>query len=119
MKNEVHKIAFSVVTTCRNEIQSLPGWKMNILHQTRPPHEIVVVDAFSDDGTYEFLTEWRRIDSRVRVIQEKGPAAYGRNLAIRQRMPGMEVWTSFWIDSSFNPQRIIPRRSLMYMMPLP
>ena len=84
MKNEVNTIAFSVVTTCRNEIQSLPRWKMNILHQTRPPQEIVIVDAFSDDGTYEYLTEWRKTDGRVRVIQEKGPAAYGRNLGIRQ-----------------------------------
>lgn len=84
MKNDMKKIAFSIVTTCRNEIRSLPRWKMNILNQTRPPHEIVIVDAFSDDGTYEYLTEWSKTDSRVRIIQEKGAAAHGRNLAISQ-----------------------------------
>ena len=73
---------FSIVTTCRNEIKSLPRWKQNILDQTRSPHEIVVVDAFSDDGTYEFLHEWSVNDTRLLLIQEKGAAAKGRNIAI-------------------------------------
>lgn len=76
------KIPFSVVTTCRNEMKSLPRWKQNILDQTRPPNEIVVVDAFSDDGTYEYLQDWSAKDSRVILIQEKGNAAKGRNTAI-------------------------------------
>ncbi len=63
-------------------MRSLPRWKQNILDQTRPPTEIVVVDAFSDDGTFEFLQEWAEVDSRVKVIQEKGAAAHGRNVAI-------------------------------------
>jgi len=75
-------IPFSVVTTCRNEMKSLPRWKQNILDQTRAPNEIVVVDAFSDDGTYEYLQEWSANDSRVVLIQEKGAAAKGRNTAI-------------------------------------
>lgn len=76
------RILFSLVTTCRNEMLSLPRWKQNILDQTRPPDEIVVVDAFSDDGTFEYLQEWALQDSRVKVIQEKGAAAKGRNTAI-------------------------------------
>jgi len=75
-------ISFSVVTTCRNEMKSLPRWKQNILDQTRAPNEIVVVDAFSDDGTYEYLQDWSANDSRVVLIQEKGAAAKGRNTAI-------------------------------------
>ena len=75
-------IKFSLVTTCRNEMRSLRRWKENILAQTRPPDEIVVVDAFSDDGTAENLFKWRAEDKRLVVIQEKGAAAHGRNVAI-------------------------------------
>lgn len=77
-----NKIPFSVVTTCRNEMKSLPRWKQNILDQTRPPKEIVVVDAFSDDGTFEYLQEWAKHDKRIIVMQTKGAAAKGRNTAI-------------------------------------
>ena len=73
---------FSLVTTCRNEMSSLPRWKNDLLAQTRQPDEIVVVDAFSDDGTAETLFEWAKQDPRVIVKQEKGTAAHGRNVAI-------------------------------------
>jgi glycosyltransferase involved in cell wall biosynthesis len=53
-----------------------------MVEQTRQPDEIVVVDAFSDDGTFEFLSEWAAADSRIKLIQAKGNAAKGRNLAI-------------------------------------
>lgn len=79
----MRKLNFSVVTTCRNEIESLFRWKQNILEQSRMPNEIVIVDAFSDDGTSEALFEWSRADSRVKVIQAKGAVAFGRNLAIK------------------------------------
>ena len=78
----MHKIPFSLVTTCRNEIKSLPRWKQNIQDQTRQPDEIVIVDAFSDDGTFEYLTEWANSDARLKIIQKRGAAAYGRNIAI-------------------------------------
>lgn len=73
---------FSLVTTCRNEMSSLYRWKNDLLAQTRQPDEIVVVDAFSDDGTAETLFEWAKQDPRVIVKQEKGAAAHGRNVAI-------------------------------------
>jgi cellulose synthase/poly-beta-1,6-N-acetylglucosamine synthase-like glycosyltransferase len=74
--------SFSLVTTCRNEIKSLPRWKANLIAQDRFPDEIVVVDAFSDDGTYEFLVEWQKNEPRLKIHQAKGNAAIGRNLAI-------------------------------------
>jgi len=79
----IPKLPFSIVTTCRNEMGSLPRWKRNILDQSREPSEIVIVDAFSDDGTYEYLMEWAGADARLKVIQEKGRPAFGRNLAIK------------------------------------
>jgi len=53
-----------------------------VLDQTRQPDEIVIVDAFSDDGTYDYLQDWADSDSRLKIIQKKGAAAYGRNVAI-------------------------------------
>lgn len=76
------RLKFSLVTTCRNEMRSFARWKNDILEQTRPPDEIVVVDAFSDDGTAENLLAWGAEDKRLVVIQEKGAAAHGRNVAI-------------------------------------
>ncbi len=73
---------FSLVTTCRNEMSSLPRWKKDLFAQTRQPDEIVVVDAFSDDGTADMLLEWADHDPRVIVEQKKGSAAHGRNVAV-------------------------------------
>ena len=75
---------FSLVTTCRNEMRSLARWRQNIQEQTRQPDELVIVDAFSDDGTAEELFAWAKIDPRVKVFQEKGAAAHGRNVAIEK-----------------------------------
>lgn len=77
------KLDFSLVTTCRNEISSFDRWKQNVLNQTRRPSEIVIVDAFSDDGTFEKLSDWAAKDNIVKIISEKGNAAHGRNIAIR------------------------------------
>jgi cellulose synthase/poly-beta-1,6-N-acetylglucosamine synthase-like glycosyltransferase len=77
-------LKFSLVTTCRNECDSLLRWRQDILSQTRPPDEIVIVDAFSDDGTAEMLCTWASEDDRVSFLQEKGNAAHGRNLAIQR-----------------------------------
>ena len=51
--------------------------------QTRFPDEIVIVDAFSNDGTWEAITNWAKEDSRITAIQEGGNAAHGRNFAIQ------------------------------------
>ncbi|MBQ9502333.1 MAG: glycosyltransferase, partial [Lentisphaeria bacterium] len=75
---------FSLVTTCRNEMRSLGRWKQNLIEQTRQPDEIVIVDAFSNDGTAEELFAWAKADPRVKIFQEKGAAANGRNFAIEK-----------------------------------
>jgi cellulose synthase/poly-beta-1,6-N-acetylglucosamine synthase-like glycosyltransferase len=77
------KIPFSVVSTCRNEINSIKRWKQNMIEQTRKPDEVVIVDAFSDDGTFEVLSDWAKNDKSIKIIQKKGNPAFGRNLAIR------------------------------------
>lgn len=77
------KLKFSLVTTCWNEMASLPRWRAGIESQTRAPDEIVIVDNLSTDGTQEFLSEWAISNASVRVHEIKCSAARGRNLAIQ------------------------------------
>jgi cellulose synthase/poly-beta-1,6-N-acetylglucosamine synthase-like glycosyltransferase len=73
---------FSLVTTCFNEMRSLPRWREDLRAQTRQPDEVVIVDAVSQDGTQEFLQDWAKSDDRLRIKIQKCGAARGRNLAI-------------------------------------
>ena len=73
---------FSLVSTCRNEMLSLPCWRKDVENQTRKPNEIVIVDAVSSDGTTQALQEWASQDPRLRIHVEKCNPARGRNLAI-------------------------------------
>lgn len=73
---------YSLVTTCLNEMRSLPRWREDLRAQTRQPDEIVIVDAVSKDGTQEFLADWAKSDPRLKVKVQKCGAAGGRNLAI-------------------------------------
>ena len=62
-------IPCSLVTTCFNELRSFPRWKAYMQAQTRFPDEIVIVDAFSTDGTWEAITDWAKEESRITAIQ--------------------------------------------------
>jgi len=75
-------VKFTLVTTCLNEMRSLPRWREDLEHQSRQPDEIAIVDAESTDGTTEALREWAAGDGRVKLRIEKCNAATGRNLAI-------------------------------------
>lgn len=98
----MNQLDFTLVTTCRNEIRSFDRWKQNVLDQTRPPSEIEIVDAFSDDGTAEKLFEWATTDMRVKLIQEKGAAAHGRNLAIKNAKHEIILSTDMGVRLSEN-----------------
>jgi cellulose synthase/poly-beta-1,6-N-acetylglucosamine synthase-like glycosyltransferase len=76
-------MGFSLVSTCRNEIAGVERWKADMLAQTRPPEEIVIVDAESSDGTTQVLNRWASEDRRVKVILQRSSPAAGRNIAIR------------------------------------
>jgi len=98
----MNKLDFSLVTTCRNEMRSFDRWKQNVLEQTRQPSEIVIVDAYSDDGTAEKLFDWANTDKRVKVIQEKGAAAHGRNHAIKNTKHEIILSTDMGVRLSSN-----------------
>lgn len=78
------KLNFSLVTTCWNEMASLPHWKADIEAQTRKPDEILIVDNLSTDGTQEFLSLWAKSNPTIQVYEIKCNVAKGRNIAIER-----------------------------------
>lgn len=88
---------FTLVTTCLNEMRSLPRWRHDLENQTRQPDEIVIVDACSTDGTTEELRDWAARDPRVVLWVEKCSAARGRNLAIAMASHDIIVSTDFGV----------------------
>jgi len=71
---------FTLIVTCLNEMESLPRWLKDLETQTRKPDEIIIVDSESTDGTTEYLREWEKRDSWVRVIVQKCSPARGHNI---------------------------------------
>jgi glycosyltransferase involved in cell wall biosynthesis/GT2 family glycosyltransferase len=75
----------SLITTVLNERASMAALLDSIAAQTRPPDEIVIVDAGSDDGTCDIINDYlaRGLPARLIVVPGAG-RAQGRNLAIRR-----------------------------------
>lgn len=69
----------TLISTVLDAEQHLPAFLDSVRAQTVPPHEIVIVDGGSSDGTLEIL----RREEGVTVIQEPGAnISRGRNVAI-------------------------------------
>lgn len=69
-------VRFSVVCAAYNAQATVVRAIQSCLHQTHPPHEVIVVDDGSIDGTADLLEEM--FAARVRVIrltQNMGPSA--------------------------------------------
>lgn len=72
----------SVISTVKNEIQSLSLWLESIQSQTKQADEIVIVDGGSTDGTWEWLQNQQSHHTTLKAYQVKGNIAHGRNCAI-------------------------------------
>ena len=58
---------FSVILRTKNEIKNIETFYKSVLHQTYKNYELIVIDNFSTDGTFEYCKE-----NRIRIYQ-KGP----------------------------------------------
>ena len=75
----------SVILTVLNEGDGMKELLAQILTQTRPPDEVVVVDGGSSDQTIPVLNGYAVSDDRLRVYIEPGVnISRGRNIAIEK-----------------------------------
>ena len=105
-------LAFTLVTTVFNEQKRLGQTLADIAAQTRPPAEMVVVDADSTDGTRQILETWGQAQPYpVRVVLLQGcNIAQGRNHAIQLATHALIASTDFgcrfepgWLESLISP----------------
>ncbi|MBI4319523.1 MAG: glycosyltransferase [Chloroflexi bacterium] len=74
----------SVITTVKNERDTIHSLLQSLLAQTRPADEIVIVDGGSTDGTADIVREFVRQGAPIKLIVSAGSnIAQGRNIAIR------------------------------------
>jgi glycosyltransferase involved in cell wall biosynthesis len=79
-------VRVSLIATVLNEAASIDAWLDTLLRQTRPPDEIVIVDAGSEDGTLDALQRAAgRSATPMRVVVAPGAnISQGRNRAISE-----------------------------------
>ena len=87
----------TLIATTRNERASVHSWMASVAAQTRPPDEIVIVDAGSTDGTPDELRQSAAAHGmNVTVLVEPGAnIARGRNRAIEQATSPILACTDF------------------------
>lgn len=78
------KISF--ITTFYNETESINGFLDSLLTQSKVPDEIILVDAFSIDGTYQKvkqkIKDLKNNKTKIKLLRMKGNRSIGRNKAI-------------------------------------
>lgn len=83
----------SLVATVLNEKVNLPEWLEGLLSQSVLPDEVVIVDGGSADGTWEYLKEKSRANTRLKVFKHPGNISVGRNFAVGQAQGDLIVVT--------------------------
>ena len=107
MSSAVPLKCFSVVIPARDEEESLPSTVGNIFEIFRAagiPHEIVVVDDGSIDGTGSLLQRLARAHSQLRVFHTRGVGVVGA-LAV-----GLAQCRNPWIARMDADDDALPRR---------
>ncbi len=75
-------IKYSFCTTVYNSVETIQRFYDSISKSMTENSELVIVDSFSKDGTYEKLLEISEKDPRVKVIRKKCWRGKGRQIAI-------------------------------------
>lgn len=81
----MEKRKITLITTSRNEEQTITAFLSSIERQSFCPDELVIVDAYSTDRTVERIREFEKNSIlSIRLIQKRGNRSYGRNAAVRE-----------------------------------
>lgn len=74
----------SVISTVLNEEGNVRRLIDSLISQSKEPDEIVIVDGFSTDSTYDILLEYCENYEFIKCFQFRGNIAAGRNEAVRR-----------------------------------
>src|SRR5690606_17974771 len=98
---------YSIVIPARDEVGSLPS-TLATLHDTLTreniPHEIVVVDDGSTDGTWSLLQELRGRYPTLAPVQNPGPHGFGRAIIYGLNHSRGDAVAIMMADSSDDPE---------------
>jgi GT2 family glycosyltransferase len=81
------KTFISVVVTVFNQADLISECAGSLLDQDYQNFEIIFVDNFSTDGTWQFLEKFKRENGetrKIKLIRAEGNAARGRNVGIKK-----------------------------------
>jgi glycosyltransferase involved in cell wall biosynthesis len=92
---------YSVCMTCFNEVTTVKDSLNSLLRQLDENYEVVVVDNFSADGTFEVLQEFEK-SHHVRVIRRRCSRGLGRQIAL-ENASGDYVIANLDLDDVFLP----------------
>ncbi len=98
---------YSIVIPARDEVESLPG-TLDSIHRTmlanNVPHEIVVVDDGSTDGTWELLQKLREQIPTLAPVQNVGLHGFGRAVICGIEASRGDAVVIMMADASDSPQ---------------
>lgn len=94
-------IKYSVCMTCFNEVATVRDSINSLFGQLSDDYDVVVVDNFSTDGTYEALREFER-SRKMKVIQRRSSRGLGRELAF-ENASGEYILANLDLDDVFRP----------------
>jgi glycosyltransferase involved in cell wall biosynthesis len=77
----------TLITTVKNEKESIDVFLQSIARQTRPPDAIIITDGGSTDGTVDRIRAYR--DQSVLLLEKPCNISAGRNLAIAHAKDGI------------------------------
>lgn len=97
---------YSIVIPAHNEEESLPPTVRDlyaVLTRENVPHEIVVVDDGSKDGTWQVLQELKKTVPTLAPVQNKGPNGFGRAVIFGLNHMKGDACTIMMADASDSP----------------
>src|SRR3972149_4188359 len=106
----------SIVTTVRNEERNLAALLDSLLVQ-EPPFEVLIVEAYSEDKTWEIAKDYAsRHPDTVRALRQGGSRGEGRNFGIGEA--GGDFLTTIPCRDATYLQRGVKSESLKWISPV-
>ncbi len=100
----------SLITTVKNESNSIEAFLDSILRQGKTPEEVVIVDGGSTDQTVRQIKSYSSKIKNLKVFVKKGNRSVGRNFAIKKSTHDIIAVTdagcildSHWLENIMKP----------------